>query len=297
MSLVQSLLSRWYSFIDYNNVINECETYIVNEEETDINFIVPVRNRREFSKPLYDSFLKAKDKTNLKVSFTIVELSNISEHKEYCLNNNINYIYYKTKDGEPFNKCLGLNLGALLSNKTKAFLFHDIDCLIQSSFFNNLNENIIKKNAKAIQCFHSRRVLYLNQELTNQAINGTLDIDSLNLDTDGITLPQYLGAPGGSIYIEKSLFFKIGGYDPEFFYGYAPEDIFFWQKVELFDVMHVSNDPKIDIFHMHHAPTSQTNPDLHSMIMFHNQFNQLTKNDKLQLIELKHNPIKEFFNE
>lgn len=297
MSEVESLLSKWYSFIDYKKVINECKIFIPNEEKTDINFIVPVRGRKEFSKPLYNSFLNAKNKTKLKISFTIIELSPVNEHEEFCLNNNINYIYYKTKDGEPFNKCLGLNLGAILSNKTKAFLFHDIDCLIQSDFFNNLNENIIKKNAKAIQCFHSRRVLYLNQHLTNQAVNGNLEVDSLNLNTEGVTLPQNLGAPGGSIYIEKNLFLKIGGYDPEFFYGYAPEDIFFWNKVELVDIMHTSNDPEIEIFHMYHTPTFNTNPNLNSMLKFHTRFNQLPEKDKFKLIELKHNPIKEFFNE
>ena len=283
--------------INYDKIISECEIYISNDEKTDINFIVPVRHRFSFSKPLYDSFKNARDNVDLKISFTIVELSAKSEHKNFCVNNGINYIWYKTKEDEPFNKCLGLNLGVFLSNKSNSFLFHDIDCLIQSDFFVKLKENINKKNAKAIQTFHGRRVLYLNQKLTNLILNGALDVDTLHFGYDGVTPPFNVGAPGGSIYIEKDLFFQIGGYDPEFFYGYAPEDIFFWKKVELFEVMHISDDPKIDIFHMNHKLTSGTNPDIDKMHLIHVAFNELPERHRKDLIKIKENAIKKFYYE
>lgn len=283
--------------LDYNNIIKMCYTHIPNKDRTDINFIIPVRNRVEFGKIMYNSFLRAKENSDLKVSYTIVEVSHVDEHKDYCVKNNINYIWYKTDVQEPFNKCLGLNLGALLSNKSNSFLFHDIDCLIQSDFFNKLNENIINKKAKAIQCFQGRRVLYLNQELTNQAIGSNLDIDTLSLGNPGVSLPEHIGAPGGSIYADKDIFFNVGGYDPEFFHGYAPEDIFFWNKVNLIDTMYTSDDPEIDIFHMNHSPTVGTNPHIQQMLSIDNAFNQLSVDDKLDLINIKSNFIKEFYYE
>jgi len=283
--------------LDYNHIIKTCYTHIPNKDRTDINFIVPVRNRVEFGEVMYNSFLKAKENSKLKLSYTIVEVSPVDEHKDYCIKNNINYIWYKTDRQEPFNKCLGLNLGALLSNKTNAFLFHDIDCLIQSDFFNKLNQNIINKKVKAMQCFQGRRVLYLNQELTNQVIDSNLDIDTLSLDNSGVSLPEHIGAPGGSIYVNKGIFFNVGGYDPEFFYGYAPEDIFFWNKINLIDTMYTSDDPEIDIFHMNHSPTIGTNPHIQQMLSIHNTFNQLSVDDRLDLINIKSNLIKEFYYE
>jgi predicted glycosyltransferase involved in capsule biosynthesis len=283
--------------IDYDDIKLKCEVNTPNLEPVDISFIITVKNRVEFGPAMYKSFLKAKNNTNLNISYTIVELSPNSEHKEFCLKNKINYIWYKTDTNEMFNKCLGLNIGAIFFNKAKAFIFHDIDCLIQSDFFTKLKTNIDDKNALAIQCFHGRRVLYLNQYLTNLAINNTLNIDTLKLGLDGISLPNLIGAPGGSIYVDKEIFFKVGGYDPELFAGNAPEDIFFWVKVELFTKMYLSDNPEIDIFHMNHTPTAGTNPYIHAMLKTHNMFKTLSNEDKLDVVKFKAKTIEGYYYE
>jgi len=280
--------------IDYDNVKDMCEIHISNHDVVDISFIIPVKNRIEFGPTIYKSFIAAKENTDLKISYTMVEISHKSDHKEFCIENGINYIWYKTGEKEIFNKCLGMNMGAFFSNKSKAFLFHDIDCLIQSDFFVKLEENINKKNAKAIQCFHGRRVLYLNQTLTDQAITDKLDIDSLKLGVDGVTTPRNIGAPGGSIYVNKDTFFKVGGFDPEFFAGNAPEDAFFWYKVDLVSKMHVSDDPEIDIFHMNHPKTAGTNPHLQQMLEIYNSFKELSNDDKNEIIDVKSKFISEY---
>tara|TARA_R110002096_G_C14584144_1_gene721513 strand:+ start:776 stop:1699 length:924 start_codon:yes stop_codon:yes gene_type:complete len=281
--------------LDYDEIISECEVYLSNTGKTDINFIITVKNRLDFAKPMYDSFLAAKNSSDLNISYTVVELSDYGEHKSYCINNGINYIWYKYTKSLEFNKCLGLNLGAILSNKSDSFLFHDIDCVIKSDFFNKLKENIEQKKSKAIQCFHGGRVLYLNDDLTNQVINEKTKVDSLSLDVNGVSEPVCFGATGGSIYVEKDLFFEIGGYDPELFYGYAPEDTFFWSKIDLIETMHISDNPKIDIFHMNHKSMSLTNPELDYMLSLCRKFNSMSLDDKLNLIKIKRDIIKKFY--
>lgn len=277
--------------INYNDVINNCYIKLFDEDEFDINFIIPVKSRTSFAKPMYDSFLNAKLNSNLKISYTIVEISDKNEHKDFCEENKINYVWFKT-DAPLFNKCLGLNVGALFTVKSKSLLFHDIDCLIQSDFFIKLEENIKNKNAEAIQCFHGRRVLYLNDTLTNMVINKEIDVDAFKLDYEGISLPEFIGAPGGSIFINKDLFLKVGGFEPEFFSANAPEDAFFWHKVDTISKMHVCDEPNIDIFHMNHPLTCYSNPNIHPMLNIFNMFKNYDLDNKILYIKTKSEKLK-----
>lgn len=284
------------NFIDYNKIRDESIFVLyANEEQYDVSFIVPVRGRLNFSKPMYDNFVLAREQSRLNISYTIVEHSESPEHSKFCKKNRINYIWIKSYSNEQFNKCLALNFGALFSiKKCDFFLFHDIDCLIQTNFFINLQKNIENKNCKSIQCFHGRRVLYLDQELTNKIISNEIHVDSLKLGIPGITLPMYIGAPGGSIMINRDLFFRVGGYDPEFFRANSPEDIFFWDKVAFIDRMEISDNPEIDIFHMHHTPTYYDNPFIDHMKKIYEIFKNSSDDDKLHLINKKSKLIQEF---
>ena len=265
------------------------------EEKYDINFIIPVRGRLNFIKPMYNSFKKSAEKSGLKISLTISEHSINPEHSHFCKQNKINYIWIKSEDNQLFNKCLAMNMGAIFGPKVKYFLFHDLDCLIQGDFFTNLMCNISRKNScKAIQCFHGRRVLYLNDELTNKVIQEQIDIDTFKLGLPGITPPSLVGAPGGSILVEKDLFFEVGGYDPELFSANAPEDVFFWSKIDEISHMEISDNPEIDVFHMNHPTTYNDNPRLQEMLNLFNSFKTAKPEQKIEFINLKKETLKEF---
>lgn len=284
--------------VDYNGIKDDSIFVLYNTDVFyDLNFIVPVRGRINFAEPMYRSFVKAKEKSGLKIAYTVVEYSEIPDHSKFCKKNKINYIWIKSAPGELFNKCLALNFGALFSVKAKAFLFHDLDCLIQSDFFNKLYKNVEIKNCRAIQCFHGRRVLYLDQSTTDEIISGSINIDDLKLDPPRVFLPMYLGAPGGSIFIEKNLFFDIGGYDPEFFRANAPEDSFFWEKVNAISKMEISDNPEIDIFHMHHAPTYYSNPFINEMKTIYECFKNSNEENKKEVIAEKQKILKSFYYE
>lgn len=281
------------NFFDYKNIFENNVSVIYDEDTVfDISLIIPIRGRNDFAEPMYNSFISASEKSGLKISYTMVEHSENPEHSKFCRNNKLNYIWIKSEPGELFNKCLAQNMGAIFSTKSKYILFHDIDCLMQSDFFIRLLKNIENKKARAIQNFTGRRVLYISPYLTSKVVSGDFPIDELSINLDDITPSNMVGAPGGSITIERDLFFDIGGYDPELFLANSPEDAFFWEKVDTIDKMHVSDSPDIELYHMYHLPTYNDNPHISEMLDVHNAFKSLTQDSKIEIINLKSEIIK-----
>jgi predicted glycosyltransferase involved in capsule biosynthesis len=190
-------------------------------------------------------------------------------------------------------------MGALYSNISKYIIFHDIDCLIQSDFFNKIKLNVSIQKCKALQCFQQRRVLYCDINLTKKIILNEINIDELSLDFEGVDLPRLggkvmLGAPGGSILVERDLFFNVGGYDADLFLANSPEDAFFWEKINVIEKMYTSENPPIDIFHMFHNPTYFDNPFINQMKKIYEDFKILSKEEKIRLIEQKSENLKSF---
>lgn len=283
-----------YKEIKDNNV------FIIKDDDTiyDINFLIPVRGRTEFASSMYDSFKTACTNTNLKITYTVIEHSDNPMHSKFCKTEGIDYIWINS-NGRLFNKCLCYNIGVFYSQKSNSYIFHDIDCLIQSDFFIKLSENIQNQNAKATQCFTGRRVLYLNPELTKRVIKKEFEIDKLNIEMPEVDYPRMggkimIGAPGGSIYVERGLFFEAGGYDAELFLANSPEDIFFWTKIDTINKMHTSDNPPIEIYHMFHEPTWMNNPHINEMQNINNIFQQMNIEEKKEFIKFKSELINEY---
>jgi predicted glycosyltransferase involved in capsule biosynthesis len=287
---------------DYKNIAENNTVIIQSPEEAyDINFLIPVRGRREFAEPMYKSFLKAKENSSLSIVYTVIEHSSVPDHAKFCKKNKLNYIWIKSAEGELFNKCLCYNMGALYSNVSKYIIFHDLDCLIQSDFFVKIALNISNQKCKAIQCFKDRRVLYCDENLTKEIIEEKVSVDDLNLDFPGIDLPRLggvvmLGAPGGSILVERGLFFEVGGYDDHLFLANSPEDAYFWEKIDSVDKMYIAESPNVDIFHMFHPPTYYSNPHLMQMKKTFEDFKSLAKEQKMEIIKEKSQYFKKFMS-
>ncbi len=285
--------------INYKDIKDDNVFIIKNDDLIyDINFLIPARGRLEFASTMYDSFKAACVNSNLKITYTVIEHSDIPLHIKFCKNENINYIWINSSEGL-FNKCLCYNMGVFYSQKAKSYIFHDIDCLIQTDFFKKLFENVKNKNATAIQCFTGRRVLYLNTEMTKRVVKKEFLIDNLNIKLPEVDYPRMggkimIGAPGGSIYVERDLFFEVGGYDAEMFLANSPEDIFFWTKIDTINKMHISDNPPIEIYHMYHEPTWMNNPHINEMQILNNTFQNMSINEKKDFIKFKSDIINEY---
>ena len=267
--------------IDYNKIINEADV-VMNDKDAYIRVIVGVRGRKEFIEPTINSL----NQGGRMVSVTVVECDTRLQHKKRCINLGANYIGIKTRHGEQYSRSLAFNVGVILSGHCEWLLTHDIDCMVKDNFFSNLLKNAYRKSSYALQSFNKRRVLYCTDQLSKLIIRRKISVNELEEGSEGIFTCKGK-APGGSIFITRDLFFDIGGYDPELFYGYAPEDRFFWNKMETCTTVGSANNPVTDIFHLHHEPMMNTNPDLNRMIQIADRFGGLNHIEKQNIIKYK----------
>lgn len=274
--------------INYNDIIDNSVKFLNdNTEQPFINFIITARGRTNFAEPLYNSYLDAKDNFNEKIIFTIVEHDLGPRHMKFFKDKNVNYIFIESQPDELFNKCLSYNIGANVPIQPKYFLFHDLDILIQKDFFKNIAENL--KNYKALQCYCNRRVLNCSPDLTGELISKRINVNNLKEGTLGVHLPMFngqpsLGSKGGSILIEKDIFYKTGGYEDSLFKAYSAEDNFFWEKVSVFTEIAYADHPPIELFHMWHEPQYNKNPHLMEMEQDYNFFKALSIQHKEEFI-------------
>lgn len=281
--------------IDYDHIRSSGTFILNNKQNAFINFIIPVRGRSNFIQKTIESIKFAaykfkKDFLSEDVNITVCEHSELPEHQLICLKLGVDYIWIKSE--EKFNKCLAMNTAAFFTPKTKWLLFHDVDCIIKSDFFINVFENIEKKKCEAIQTFSDRRVLYLDDSKTNQFLKGLIEINKL-VEGPGIKAGVH-GAPGGSICITRSLFFKIGGYDPYYFVSYAPEDIFFWRKAEVYGIFETCTSPRNEIYHLNHPRVTIDGGELMAMEILKTSFEKLSIEEKLKLLNKMKNNINKY---
>jgi hypothetical protein len=272
--------------IDYDALKEHCEFNMVNTDDVDVSIIIPVRGRESFNKPLVDHLISSmeffKEKT---YSITFVEHNEEPNHRDLC-NGSTNHIWIKKIDGGLFNKCLSMNVGALFSNKAKYYLFHDIDLLTDRQFFYNIFQNLSRiPEGSALQSFGGRRVVVMDNNLTIRILRNTTKIEDVvpgNLESPYCTP----GAPGGSIFISHDSFYKVGGFDAEFFHSYSCEDSFFYHKLEMTVGVHGCDNPLVDVFHMDHPRTNGSdNPDRHIQSLINSGFRSMSSEDKINLIE------------
>jgi len=281
------------NLIDYNKIIKSSYIKLYNRNtEYDINVIIPVRDRPYFLDLLIDSF-KAAEVPNIKVNYIIVEHSENSFYITSCFNKKIDYIHIPSKKGEIFNKCLCHNIGVFLSKKSKYILFHDLDCIPQKLFFKNLFKNIKNNNASFIQTFTDRRVLACDKDITNDLLKKIINVNDLTKEHEGIKITDS-GAPGGSICIEYKLFFEIGGFDPELFIGYAPEDQFFWDKANTLTINSSCNKPINELYHLSHDQQKWDKEHFSKMVSYCTDFNSYSYKEKMNFLYFKSSLISKY---
>jgi hypothetical protein len=79
----------------------------------------------------------------------------------------------------------------------------------------------------------------------------------------------------------------VGGYDPQVFWGYAPEDQLFWLKVESITSIAYGDSPRLPLIHLWHPNVATKNPLLSEMDMLILYFKQQNSSDIASYIKLK----------
>lgn len=279
--------------INYSDILkNNSHILLFDENEKyDVNIVIAIKNRKEFLPIVVDSFQKAIKKSNKKICITIANHEYYPEHLKFCKKNKINYLWVNNKTNGDFNKSLAYNFGVKFSNKAKFYLLHDVDIIVKQNFFYELYQNI-DANTKCLQPYGKRRVLNLTKELTKKVVKYQIDYNLFNEETEGVNPPMFNGKPifgskGGSILVDSETFNDVGGFDPELFWGYAAEDQFFFEKIETITNIKYADNPFIDMFHMWHPPTYNTNPLLYEMEAIYEDFKNMSLNKKMTIINLK----------
>lgn len=277
------------NLIDYNKINRRAK--IKESGHFDISVIVPVRGRTEFNRKLYESINSSADFAGIRCGVTFVEHSNSPSHEKITESN---YIYLETKG--VFNKCLSFNIGFIDSIRADYYLFHDLDCIVRKEFMRDLMENMNNSQYRSLQSFRDRRVSYCDEETTKNILSGKIKIDELNSNHTGVTIPpkESWKAPGGSIFCTRDHFVDVGGYDPDLFWGYSPEDAFFYDKLSNTGGVGSCNNPNIDIFHLYHPPLWNSNPDLPKLNALQSKWMALPLNKKIETIEYRSRHLKKY---
>lgn len=280
MTLIEWAQSRE---IDYEALIRRCTIKMPGAQRrgqvVDISVIIPVRGRTEYHKIVSEYFYSAIGYFRGTVALTFVEHDNPPPQHYWLTKNWVNHIFIPA-DGQPFNKCLCHNIGALYGPQAHYYLFHDNDIIPPVDFFTKLVENI--KGRDAIQGFKDRRLLLAGESITSQFLKGERDPDFNNYSSHEIS-PAIPGAPGGSIFITKEFLRKVGFWEDVFFHGYSVEDQFFLNKVMLMGAFSGSNQPPIELIHLWHSREHHLETDQHHFGLLYT-FDQLNEKEKREYI-------------
>jgi len=322
MSLNTLIQQKEEYSINYKNIISNENTIInfVDNSISDINIFLPIKNRIPHIKSTIYFLKRAIDfcrNKALKIKIYILENDNHPHLKKYAEeDNNINYLFIPlniSQSQENIAKSLLFNIGYKLSNRSKWNIFHDSDIIVPNYFFNHL-EQYMSNNPNWIQPFATKRVIHINENLTNKILNDPSIGNNIELNwknnKNEFSYKHKAGAPGGSIVIRNDVFENIGGYDPELFHGYAPEDAFIWMKLESYtnSIQSIPNvignamnihkngaiycdNPPIYLYHLNHIPNYSRHDKLNMSDCLHN-LAIITAEEKKKFLE----KCKEIFN-
>ena len=241
-----------------------------SKEPYDISIVIPCKGR----KPLLETTIKVLKheiaKTDLRIVITLVEHTDSIEFKEYSFTEGLGWIHIPLTGGTgsplgQFNRGLCFDIGHLYGPPCKYYMMHDSDLLVPDNFFNKV-QIYFNRGAVALQPYSDRFVWQTNQEFSEK-LQADLSIFYNGIAEHDVCTQNSPGAKGGSFILKSDLFVNVGGYDPQIFWGYAPEDQLFWLKVESLTSIKYADNPRMPLIHLWHPNAATKNPLLAEMDM------------------------------
>ena len=295
--------------VDYSSITsNSCFYSDVKDMQADITILIPVRDRLSFFKPSVHYIKEAALNSGLNINLVYVENDTRQKYRGCCEEAGVGYVFIPTATSKShglFAKSLCYNVGFLVSPKTEWYLFHDLDILPEKAFFSKLRL-YLQKCPKWLQPYTLKRVRLVAAEVTGVICSGKFV--SLSTLSSRDAAPANPGSTGGSILVRRDMFERVGGYDPELFFGYAPEDLFFWTKLEAVSGSpgpstscflgegSYADDPAIEVYHLKHACSALKNPYHEDMLKIQSSFLEYGSTDKLSLIAHKKQTLEPFYS-
>ncbi len=185
-----------------------------------------------------------------------------------------------------FNKALCYDKGFLFTSPALWYLFHDNDVLVPKDFWKRIDENVCRAKTKFLQPFTYRSLLNTIPEVA-EMLRKDLSLADQPL-AEGTFYPIVEGAPGGSLYLERQRYLDVGGHDPNYCWGYGPEDRLFFNKLKLFEPIAYADEPPIEMIHLWHPTAASNNPFRFDMDWFVNIFfEQKSKEEKMNVLQGK----------
>ncbi len=165
-----------------------------------------------------------------------------------------------------FNKALAYDKAFLFGSPADWYLFHDNDVLVPKDFWHKLDSNVKRAKTQFLQPYTGRCLFNLKPAVAEAfRANLTLADEPLDPAMYGERIP---GAPGGSLYLSRERYLEAGGHDPQFCWGYGPEDALFYHKLELLEPIAFADDPPIEMIHLWHPTAASHNPFRQEMDFF-----------------------------
>jgi len=284
------------------------QKFIYNKQNKKYNIIIGVKDRTKYLHTTLN-FLKNSIKYSSnpdEYNIIVCEHDYRPKHKLYCLNNKIDYGFLNLKNSNTndlYSRGLVFNCSVKAFPSSEWYLFHDCDLLTPNLFFKNLESLIV--NCKSwIQPYSNKMVLNLSTKDTELLQNNSNNlIPDLDKEYYSKTTKNMPGAVGGSTLVPKTLFYEVGGFDSELFYGYAPEDALFWFKLEcLYKKIefhkHWNNHfgsaeyaENNNLYHQAHLIEINKNLEHDKMVNIKNNYVNLSYDEIKKLIKIK----KEYF--
>ena len=254
--------------IDNQNRQRPAFKALQSKEPYDISIVIPCKGR----KPLLETTIKVLKheiaKTDLRIAITLVEHTDSIEFKEYAFTEGLGWIHIPLSGGTgsplgQFNRGLCFDIGHLYGPPCKYYMMHDSDLLVPDNFFNKV-QVYFNRGVVALQPYSDRFVWQTNQEFSEK-LQADLSIFYNGIDEQAVCTRNMPGAKGGSFILKSDLFTNVGGYDPQLFWGYAPEDQLFWLKVESISSVEYADSPRMPLIHLWHPNAATKNPLLAEM--------------------------------
>jgi len=276
--------------VDIQNRRRPAFKALQSKEPYDISIGIPCKGRR----PLLETTIKVlkheMSKTDLRVAITLVEHTDSIEFKEYAFTEGLGWIHIPMTGGVgsplgQFNRGLCFDIGHLYGPPCNYYMMHDSDLLVPDNFFNKVNV-YFNRGTIALQPYSDRFVWQTNQEFSEK-LQAELSIFYAGVDEQTVCTRSVPGAKGGSFILKSDLFTNVGGYDPQVFWGYAPEDQLFWLKVESITSVDYADTPRIPMLHLWHPNAATKNPLLAEMDMLNMYIKQQYSSELKPYIQAK----------